>query len=107
MYIDKNPYYLSRIFKMHGRCSRCGLKYKIEPSFFFGAMYVSYGLGVAIGLATFLIAFYLVNTGLKAAFIAITVALVVLMPVIARFSRNIWINFFISYDRTAANAKTS
>ncbi len=34
MYVDKNPYNLSRIFQMHERCSHCEQKYKIEPSFF-------------------------------------------------------------------------
>ena len=40
---------------MNDYCSSCGLKYKIEPSFFYGAMYVSYGLTVAIGVAAFVI----------------------------------------------------
>jgi hypothetical protein len=40
-------------------------------------MYVSYGLNVAIGIATFIISYIIFNS-LKAAFIAIIVALVVL-----------------------------
>jgi uncharacterized protein (DUF983 family) len=38
MYEDKNPYNLSNIYKMHEKCSHCNIKYKIEPSFFYGAM---------------------------------------------------------------------
>jgi uncharacterized protein (DUF983 family) len=57
MYVDKNPYKLSRVFKMHEKCSHCGLHYKIEPSFFYGAMYVSYGVGIAFSVAAFIISF--------------------------------------------------
>lgn len=99
MYLDKNPFNLGNIYKMHERCSHCGQPYKIEPSFYFGAMYVSYGLGVAIGIATFVITFSILKTSLKTAFITIVAALIILMPYIMRISRNIWINFFVSYDK--------
>lgn len=84
---------------MHERCSHCGLKYKIEPSFFFGAMYVSYGLGVALSIALFMITFWFIGMSLINSFIAIVIMLTILMPYIARVSRNIWINFFIPYDK--------
>ena len=44
MYKESNPYKLGSIFKMQERCSHCQTKYKIEPSFFYGAMYVSYAV---------------------------------------------------------------
>ncbi len=106
MYVDNNPYHLGRLFKMYERCSHCGLKYKIEPSFFFGAMYVSYGLGVAFSVAAFVIAFLFIGTGLINTFIAIIVTLVVFMPVIIRLSRNIWINMFVKYDEKMNEFKT-
>ena len=99
MYIDKNPFNLLKIYKMHEKCSHCGLHYKIEPSFFYGAMYVSYGLGVAFSVAAFIISYVFIGAGLKTAFIAIVGTLVVFMPVIMRLARNIWINFFIPYDK--------
>ncbi|HET8809155.1 MAG TPA: DUF983 domain-containing protein [Flavobacteriaceae bacterium] len=100
MYKDKNPYNLRNAFKMHERCSNCGTKYKIEPSFFFGAMYVSYGLGCAIGIGVFLICYYLLNLDVLGSFFAIIGSLIVLFPLILRISRNIWINFFLHYDKT-------
>ena len=54
MYVEKNPYKLSTLYKMHDTCSHCHTQYKIEPSFFYGAMYVSYGVTVAIGVAVIL-----------------------------------------------------
>ncbi|MUV03524.1 DUF983 domain-containing protein [Flavobacterium rakeshii] len=103
MYIDKNPYNLSKVYKMHENCSHCGLHYKIEPSFFYGAMYVSYAVGVAFSVATFIISYVFFNSSLKTAFIAIVTTLIALMPVSMRVSRNIWINFFISYDKDWKN----
>lgn len=102
MYLDKNAYNVSRIFEMHERCSHCGTKYKIEPSFFFGAMYVSYGVGIAVGVAAFIISYSFIGTNLKVAFISIIAALVLLMPFIMRVSRNIWINMFIHYDKNVS-----
>lgn len=99
MYVVKNPYKLRSIFKMHERCSHCNLKYSLEPSFFYGAMYVSYGLGVAFAVAAFIISYVFLNSSLLTSFIAIVVTLIGLMPVNMRWSRNIWINMFISYDK--------
>ncbi|NCD70529.1 DUF983 domain-containing protein [Mucilaginibacter agri] len=40
-------------------CSNCGMKFEIEPGYFYAAMYVSYALNVAesvtIGVATFVL----------------------------------------------------
>jgi len=102
MYVDKNPYRPGYLFKMHERCSICDTKYKIEPSFFYGAMYVSYGVGIAFALAAFVIAKLLLGANLITSFIAITATLIVFMPIIIRLSRNIWINLFFKYDSNAA-----
>jgi uncharacterized protein (DUF983 family) len=99
MYLDQNPYNLGNVYKMHEKCSHCNLKYSIEPSFFYGAMYVSYSLGVAFAVATFIVSFVFFNSTLMTAFIAIVITLVVLMPVIMRLARNIWINMFISFEK--------
>lgn len=105
MYMKKNPYLLSTTLKMPEHCSHCGFKYKIEPSFFYGAMYVSYGVGVAVAIAAFIVSFLIFKLGLKASFIAIVLTLVVTLPLIIRISRNIWINIFVSYDEEKAKAK--
>lgn len=106
MYKEKNPFKLSKVYEMHEHCSHCGTKYKIEPSFFYGAMYVSYAVGVAFAIAAFIIAHYFLGGGLLTSFFAIVGTLIVFMPIIMRLSRNIWINFFLSYDKDAvAKAK--
>ncbi|NRT11458.1 DUF983 domain-containing protein [Flavobacterium sp. 14A] len=98
MYEDKNPLHLTKVLKMNENCSHCGLHYQIEPSFFYGAMYVSYGLNVAVGVAAFIISFLFIGSTLKTAFISIIVALIVSFPFVLRLARNIYINMFVSYD---------
>ena len=102
MYEEGNPFKLNKIFKMHERCRNCSTKYKIEPSFFYGAMYVSYAVGVAFAMAAFIISYVFFDGGLMTSFIAIVGTLIVLMPVIMRLSRNIWINIFMHYDKAKA-----
>lgn len=101
MYIDANPYHMGKILKMHERCSHCNTRYKIEPSFFYGAMYVSYGVGIAFAVAAFVIARLFFGISLINTFIAIVATMIFFMPVIMRLSRNIWINFFFSFDPKA------
>ena len=73
----------------------------MEPSFFYGAMYVSYAVGVAIAIAVFLISSVFMDASLPKTFIAIVSVLIVLLPVIIRLSRNILINLFVSYHPEA------
>ena len=98
MYSDKNPLHLTKVLKMNEKCSHCGLKYQIEPSFFYGAMYVSYGLNVAVGIAAFIVSFVFFKSTIEESFLAIIITLVLLFPFVLRLSRNIYINMFVSYD---------
>ncbi len=101
MYSDKNPLHLNNVLKMNDHCSHCGLKYQIEPSFFYGAMYVSYALNVAVGIAAFIVSFVFFGANISQSFIAIIITLVLLFPFVLRLSRNLYINMFVSYDPKA------
>lgn len=98
MYSDKNPLHLTKVLKMNEKCSHCGLRYQLEPSFFYGAMYVSYGLNVAIGVVAFIVSFVFFETTIEKSFLSIIITLIVLFPFVLRLSRNIYINMFVSYD---------
>lgn len=103
MYKNSNPFIISDTLKMNERCSNCNTKYKMEPSFFYGAMYVSYPVGIAFATAAFIISYLLIGTSLNVAFIIIVITMIISLPIILRLSRNIWINIFISYDKKLAN----
>ncbi len=101
MYTYKNAYNLENTLKINEHCSKCKTKYRLEPSFFYGAMYVSYAVGIAFAVAAYVITNLVFRANLQNTFIAIVITLIVFMPIIMRLSRNIWINFFIHYDKTA------
>jgi uncharacterized protein (DUF983 family) len=87
----------AKITQIHSNCSNCNLKYMLEPSFYYGAMYVNYGITVGLSIIIFLISKLLFNTSLLESFAAIIIALIVLAPVNLRLSRILWINMFVEY----------
>ena len=91
--------------KMHEHCRNCGFKYKVEPNFFFGAMYVSYGIAVLCGVLIFVLSHFMFKAGLVSSFKAILIGLILLMPVITRLARNIYINLFVNYNKEAGQLK--
>ena len=50
----------------------------------------------------FIISYVFFGAGRSATFISIIVTLIVLLPIILRLSRNIWINMFMNYDERLA-----
>jgi len=87
----------SKITKLHDNCSHCNLKYMIEPSFFYGAMYINYGITVAISVAVFVIAKLGFELDLLQSFLMVLAALIVLAPINLRLARILWINMFVNY----------
>ena len=107
MYMNKNPYILTETLKIHDHCSHCKTKYRLEPSFFYGSMYVSYGVGIAFAFAAFIISFFVFDADINIIFISIIATLVVFAPIIMRLSRNIWINLFMHYDKSKDSKDTT
>ena len=99
MYQNSNAYNLSQTLKMNERCPHCDTKFKIEPSFFYGAMYVSYAVGIVFAIAAFIVSYFILNLDRFQSFLTIVGTLIVFLPVILRLSRNIWINFFFKFDK--------
>ncbi|CAM4263328.1 DUF983 domain-containing protein [Zobellia nedashkovskayae] len=99
MYKESNPYQISSTLIMKERCSHCHTKYKIEPSFFYGAMYVSYPVGLFFASIALFLCFFILHLSLLTTFLVIVVEMILVLPIILRLSRNIWINFFLHYKR--------
>lgn len=93
------PYDLKKAGDIHEHCSSCGLKYSKEPGFYYGAMYVSYALGVALFVTlwtSFNLFFPNVSIGFQiTTIIAVTI---LLTPYLYALSKIIWANFFIKYE---------
>ena len=86
-----------KVNKIEKKCSKCDLKYMIEPAFYFGALYVSYGITVAICIVTFITSKIIFDLALLPSFIAVFIVLILFIPVNLRLSRILWINMFINY----------
>jgi uncharacterized protein (DUF983 family) len=99
--------YSKNFSKMPERCGHCGLRYEQEPSFFSGAMYVSYALQVALFTTVYVALRVLFNPTTEVYIFSIITAAVALFPVTLRLSRTIYINFFFSYDAEAARGKVA
>lgn len=95
----------TKITKLHDTCSNCNLKYMMEPSFFYGAMYINYGITVAIAVLTMVICKLGFELELLPSFLIVLGCLLVLAPINLRLSRILWINMFVSYKREAGREK--
>lgn len=104
MFEVSNPYNLKKFMKMHETCPVCGQVYDIEVGFYYGTGFVSYALAVALSVATLVAWWVLIGIsisdnrifywlGFNALF------LVAMQPVLMRFSRTLWLAFFVPYDR--------
>jgi hypothetical protein len=99
VFTEKNPYNLKKIFSLYRHCSNCNLIYEKEVSFFYGAMYISYGLMVGWFFLCYIFQNFLLNwnLGYFLAFIAVTIIL--LSPLNLRLSRLIWLNIFFKFEK--------
>lgn len=107
-FLESHPYNLGNMNRVRESCPKCGLKYKIEPSFYYGSMYVSYAVGVAVAVAVYvLLLIFGIDLGVGGIFGVIVGALVLLMPWIGAVSKAIWANFFFKYDKDMARKAKS
>lgn len=102
-FLEASPYNFSKMNKVNKNCPKCDLKFSIEPSFYTGSMYVSYGVGIAFAVATYvlLLIFGFASNPLTI-FIAIVTVLAVTFPYIGAVSKSIWAHFFFKYDKQIA-----
>jgi uncharacterized protein (DUF983 family) len=102
LYVKNNPYNLKNLTKMHKTCACCNQNFIPEPGFYYGAMYVSYGLGVMVFAVNFVL-FALLYPLPAWAFITInTVILLAAWPLFFRLARTIYLSLFVKYDPEAA-----
>ncbi|MCF8257013.1 MAG: DUF983 domain-containing protein [Flavobacteriales bacterium] len=101
LFISSNAYRVGELSAMPDRCGHCGQKFLLEPGFYYGAMYVSYALTVALSVAVF-VAMVVLWEFRPLWYIGINAAIILLLfPWILRTSRAAWINFFVGYEKGA------
>jgi hypothetical protein len=88
---------------MHERCTVCKQRTEIEVGFYYGTAYLSYALTIAFSVF-FFIAWWAtiglsVNDNRIYWWLGINVfCLLFFQPIIMRFSRSLWMYFFVYYN---------
>lgn len=97
-FFKAHPYNLKQVGDLHEHCSVCGLKFEKEVGFYYGAMYVSYGLAVAEFVACW-VAFSLFLPWVSTAWEIATILTITILtgPIKYALSKIIWANLFFSY----------
>lgn len=91
---------LQNFDKMHEHCPVCGLRYERELGFYWGAMYMSYGLSVFIVLITGVSLYYLANDPPTWVYLSVVTSVIILFtPLLFRYARVIMLYAFggVSY----------
>lgn len=113
MFKNKNPYKrlsLSHIIDMYEDCPVCHQKFHLEPGFWFGTVYVSYGVMVIISAISFMAWWFIVGISAddNRVFYWIVfngVLLLFLQPWVMRISRLIFLSFFVKYNENYQKEK--
>jgi uncharacterized protein (DUF983 family) len=96
-FVYKNPF-RKGFAKMHDHCPHCGEIFNKEIGFYYGAMYVSYGLNIALGVGMFILMVLILHLDLLVYLFSFFGLVLVLFPWIMRISRLTYINLFVKFD---------
>lgn len=106
MFTNKSIFPFSHMLDMPNNCPVCGQKMEIEPGFYYGTGYVSYGLSV--GLFFFNLVWYWLIFGISYKdnsifyyLITSIVIVILLQPWIMRYSRVLYLYMFVRYGKGA------
>lgn len=105
LFTKRNPYSFKDSMKMPDRCAVCNQDFQIEPGFYIGALWTSFPIVIFIMALLSILLLVFVKMELEWFFVAITVILLLLQPIIIRLGRAIWINIFVDYDAEAVENK--
>lgn len=99
--IFKTPIWdLSGFWKMSSHCSHCNVSFEPEPGFYYGAMFVSYAINVALFVAIGVALYVIANPADWIYILCIIAGAVLFAPFSFRYSRILFLHAFggIRYD---------
>ena len=88
---------------MHDKCPVCGQVTDIEVGFYYGTGYVSYLIALLITVISFLIYWLIIGFSFSDNrflywITGNSILLIIMQPWLMRFSRSLWLSFFVNYD---------
>lgn len=97
-FLEHKVYDFSAFTKVRKNCPNCGLNYHVEPSFYYGSMYVAYALGVALMVAVIVLnSLFFQPFSFRLTFGMIVGAVILFAPLMNALAKIIWANFFFHY----------
>ena len=108
MFLNNTPWNLKKVFSMPERCPECRQPFELEVGFWYGTGFVSYGLSIALTVFSFVAWYILIGMSVKDNrffwWMGINIfLLIVLQPWLMRFSRVLYLYFFVKYDPNYKN----
>jgi uncharacterized protein (DUF983 family) len=103
LFLHPSTIRLKRNMEMYDKCPVCNQPTDIEVGFYYGTGYISYLIALGITAGSCLLWFLLIGFSFKDNrflmwVILNSVFLIALQPWLMRFSRALWLSFFVSYD---------
>ncbi len=94
---SKSAYQSMSFGKLNDHCPNCGQSFDPEPGFYQGAMYVSYAFTLGLSFAIGLLMTFVFNATIWQIGLVLLIVLVILLPLMFRISRMVWLNLFVKY----------
>lgn len=101
LFTDPNPYHFKKLGDMPVVCPNCALPFTPEPGFYYGAMYVSYALTVAMSVFNFIWVYLLWGFVVAPYLIINSVLLIALFPLFFRYSRSFFLAMVFKIEEAA------
>jgi uncharacterized protein (DUF983 family) len=94
---------LSYILDMYDTCPVCSQKYDLEPGFWYGTGYISYGLFILFSAVTFILWWIFIGISVDDNRVLLwllinSIAIIILQPWFMRLSRVVYLSFFVKYN---------
>jgi len=98
-----SPLNLSKPLDMNKRCEVCDLNFEPEPGYYFGAMFISYGISAFFFLTVAAILYFAFHLGPNPILGWVIFIGIISFLKILRLSRSVWIHIMTKYEPEKAN----
>ncbi|MBP7400368.1 MAG: DUF983 domain-containing protein [Chitinophagales bacterium] len=99
LFIEPNSYKLKLLAEMPRYCPKCHLNFNPETGFYFGAMWMSYAVGVLLSIVLICLFIFVFKIEVLWSFIAMAIIHILITPYLFRFSRALWLSFYVNNHR--------
>ncbi len=101
MFEKQNPYALAYLSKMPLQCPICKQPYVLETGFYWGAMYVSYGLTIFFSMINVAVLLFVFKRGMYGLVFWNAGLLILMFPLFFRYSRVLWLQVNVRFSPDA------